>query len=204
MKRDDVRAIFPDATDEQLKAVMDLNGADAEKLKSRNVELENKLKEKQADFDKLNTEFDALKTATASGEDWKAKYEALQAENLAKEKQAEAERILREKAENTNNRFNAALGSKKFTHDAIREAYLKKFGEALENPEYQGKSDTDIIHALTRDDASAFVGVTAVKLAGGRPQSIGGKQYTSKAEIMAIKDSTERQQAIADNISLFK
>ena len=33
MKREEIKSIFADATDEQLKAVMDLNGADVEKAK---------------------------------------------------------------------------------------------------------------------------------------------------------------------------
>ena len=100
--------------------------------------------------------------------------------------------------------FKLVVGDKKFNHDAIREAYLKKFGDALESKEYEGQSDADILHALTKDDATAFTGVTAVKLAGGRPQGVNGKHYATKKDIMAIKDSTERQQAIADNISLFQ
>lgn len=201
MRRDEIKAIFPDAADEQLKSVMDLNGVDIEKAKSKVTALEAELKEKKADFDKLNTEFESLKAANASGEDWKAKFEALQAENVAKEKQAEAERIMKEKTENINNRFNAALGEKKFSHEAIRESYLKKFGDALESAENQGKSDTEIIHALTKDDASAFAGVTAVKLAGGRPMG-SGKTYSSVAEIMKSDMSREeKRQAIAENIA---
>ena len=72
MKREEIKAIFADATDEQLKSVMDLNGADVEKAKSKVTALETELKEKKSDFDKLNSEFEALKTANASGEDWKA------------------------------------------------------------------------------------------------------------------------------------
>ena len=203
MKREEIKSIFADATDEQLKAVMDLNGADVEKAKSKVTTLETELKEKKADFEKLNTEFETLKTANASGEDWKAKFEALQAENVAKEKQAEADRIMKEKTENINNRFNAAVGEKKFSHDAIRESYLKKFGDALDSAENQGKSDIDILHALTKDDATAFTGVQTVKLAGGTPQGVGGKQYTSKAEIMAIKNYDERIEAISNNKHLF-
>ena len=67
MKREEIKAIFPDATDEQLKSVMDLNGADVEKSKSKVTALETELKEKKADFDKLNTEFEALKTAKEAG-----------------------------------------------------------------------------------------------------------------------------------------
>ena len=32
MKREEIKSIFADATDEQLKTVMDLNGADVEKV----------------------------------------------------------------------------------------------------------------------------------------------------------------------------
>ncbi|MBO5944450.1 MAG: hypothetical protein J6Q50_04030, partial [Clostridia bacterium] len=143
------------------------------------------------------------KTANASGEDWKAKFEALQAENVAKEKQAEADRILAEKNADIEKRFAECVGDKKFSHDAIKADYLKKFADALESEEYKGKGDVDIFHALTKDDATAFTGVTAVKLQGGTPQGVGGKQYTSKAEIMAIKNYDERVQAIANNKQLF-
>ena len=138
----------------------------------------------------------------ASGEDWKAKFEALQAENIAKEKQAEADRILAEKNADIEKRFAECVGDKKFSHDAIKADYLKKFAEALESEEYKGKGDVDIFHALTKDDATAFAGVTAVKLAGGTPQGNGTK-YTNKADIMAIKDRTERRNAIAQNLDLF-
>lgn len=202
MKREEIKAIFADATDDQLKAVMDLNGADVEKAKSKVTVLETELKEKKADFEKLNTEFEALKTANASGEDWKAKFEALQAENLAKEKQAEADRILKERYDNVTNRFNAVLGDKKFNHDAIREAYLKKFDDALDSKDYEGKSDADIFHELTKDDASAFSGVQVVKLAGGKPQGTGSK-YSSKEEILAIKDGALRRAEITANPQFF-
>lgn len=184
MKREDIKNIFPDATDEQLKAVMDLNGGDVEKAKSKVTALEAELNESKEDFAKLNTEFEALKTANADGEEWKTKFEALQAENDAKARQAEADRIMQEKTENITKRFETALGDKKFSHDAIRESYLKKFGEALENTDYQGKSDIEVFHDLTKDDASAFKGVEIVKLAGGRPQ--GGGTDTDEARARAI------------------
>ena len=50
---------------------------------------------------------------------------------------------------------------------------MRKFAEALESEEYKGKGDVDIFHALTKDDATAFTGVTAVKLQGGTPQGLG-------------------------------
>ena len=203
MKREEIKAIFADATDEQLKAVMDLNGKDVEKAKAKVEALEAEVKEKKEAYDNLNSEFETLKATNASGEDWKAKFEALRAENVAKEKQAEADRILKEKNDNIANRFNAVLGEKKFSHDAIREAYLKKFGDALDSTDYQGKSDTEIFHDLTKDDATAFAGVSGVRLPGGRlSQGSSGKTYSTVKEIMDSDMSREqKRQAIAENIA---
>lgn len=201
MKRDEIKAIFPDATDEQLKAVMDLNGADVERTKSKVTALETELNEKKSDFDKLNAEFEALKTTNASGEEWKSKYEAIVAENEAKAKQAEADRILAERKADVERRFTECVGDKKFSHDAVRSDYLKKFSDAIDSDEYKGKGDTEIFHALTKDDAAAFAGVTAVRLAGGR-QTGSGNGYASVKEIMKSDMTREqKRQAIAENIA---
>lgn len=199
MKREEIKSIFPDATDEQLKAVMDLNGGEVEK----NKKLEAELKEKKTQLENLNAEFETLKTANADGAEWKTKFEALQAENEAKAKQVEADRILKEKTDSINKRFESALGEKKFNHEAIREAYLRKFGEALENADFEGKSDSEIFHALTKDDGNAFKGVEIVKLAGGRPTGASGGRYTSREEIFSIKDSAKRQAEILNHPDLF-
>ena len=201
MKREEIKSIFPEATDEQLKSIMDLNGADVEKAKSKVTALEAELKDRKADFDKLNGELEALKASNASGEEWKTKYEAIVAENEAKAKQAEADRILKEKQENVLNRFNAVVGDKKFSHDAVKADYLKKFGEALENKDFEGKSDADVFHALTKDDANAFTGVTAVKLAGGNPKGIGSNSVTK--EEFGKMSYKERLQIYNENQALY-
>lgn len=184
MKREEIKNIFPDATDEQLKAVMDLNGTDVEKVKSKVTALEAELKEKKEDSDKLNTELEALKTANASGAEWKSKYEAIVAENEAKAKQAEAERLTAAKNADIEKRFNACVGDKEYAHEAIKAAHLKSFAAALDSEEYKGKGDAEIFHALTKDDAAAFKGVTVVNLAGGRPQ--GGGTDIDDAKARAI------------------
>lgn len=204
MKREEIKAIFADATDEQIKAVMDLNGADAEKSKNKIATLEKELAEAKENYQALNGQFEELKTANASGEEWKSKFEALQAENEAKEKQAEAERILAEKQVNIEKRFAECLGEKKFSHEAIKADYLRKFGEAIEVEENKGKGDKEIFQALIKDDANAFEGVKITHLVGGSAQNASGKKYESKADIMAIKDPIERQSAIANNMGLFK
>ena len=197
MRREEIKSIFPDATDEQVKSVMDLNGKEVEK----NKKLETELKEKNEQLEKLNTEFEALKSSNAGAEEYKTKYEALVAENEAKAKQAEAERVAREKAEGLDKRFDAVVGDKKFSHDAIRADYRRKFEDALAEKENEGKSDADIFHDLSKDDATAFKGVTVVKLAGGKPT--GTSKYSSKNEIMSIKDGATRRAEMLANPQFF-
>ena len=150
----------------------------------------------------LEDEVARLNENANGNEDVKKELEALKAKIDADAKQAEADRISKEKAESDERLFNEAVGEKKFSHDAIKSHYFNLFRQDLAKEENKGKSAVDILHNLTKDDKNAFEGVTAVKLAGGTPQGNGTK-YTSKADIMAIKDRTERRNAIAQNLELF-
>ena len=200
MKRDELKQIA-ELTDEQLDKIMAINGADVEKAKSKVAALEAEVKEAKETTAKINTEFEALKASNAGAEEYKSKYEALVAENEAKARQAEADRIAKEKAEGYDKRFDAVVGDKKFTHDAIRADYRRKFEAALSDKENEGKSDADVFHALTKDDATAFTGVTAVRLAGGRAMGA-GKSYSSVKDIMNSDMSREeKRMAIAENVA---
>ena len=151
----------------------------------------------------LEDEVFKLNENANGNEDVKKELEALKAKIDADAKQAEADRISREKAESDERLFNEAVGEKKFSHDAVKSHYFNLFRQDLAKEENKGKSAVDILHNLTKDDATAFTGVTAVKLQGGTPLGNGTK-YTSKADIMAIKDRTERRNAIAQNLDLFE
>lgn len=163
MKREEIEKLFPEATKEQVDKVMNLNGADVEKVKGKVTELESELNEKKTAFDTLTADFEELKTKTASADDYKTKFEALQ-ETM---KQADAEREAQAKHKAIEQRFNTVIGDKKFTHEAIRKDYLEKFCNALDDKEYTGKSDADILHELTKDDAKAFDNVEHFNLPGG-------------------------------------
>lgn len=155
-----------------------------EVLKTFNAELGKKFVAK-SDFNSKSDEIKALKAEKQSleneiaklndnaknGEDVKAELEALKTQIANEQAQAEAERIKREKSETIEKRFNECVGNKQFNHEAIRAEYLKKFGEALENKDFEGKGDSDIFNELTRNDGNAFKGVTVVKLPGGNPTS---------------------------------
>ena len=152
----------------------------------------------------LEDEVARLNENANGNEDVKKELEALKAKIDADAKQAEADRISREKAESDERLFNEALGEKKFSHDAIKSHYFNLFRQDLAKEENKGKSAVDILHNLTKDDATAFTGVTAVKLAGGRPTGINGaSKYSSREEINAIKDASTRQAEMLAHPHLF-
>ena len=148
----------------------------------------------------LEDEVSKLNENANSNEDVKKELEALKAKIDADAKQAEADRISREKAESDERLFNEAVGEKKFSHDAIKSHYFNLFRQDLAKEENKGKSAVDILHNLTKDDKNAFEGVTAVKLAGGRPSGTSGK---TRDEIMAIKDGNTRRAEMLANAHLF-
>ena len=148
----------------------------------------------------LEDEVTRLNENANGNEDVKKELEALKAKIDADAKQAEADRISREKAESDERLFNEAVGEKKFSHDAVKSHYFNLFRQDLAKEENKGKSAVDILHNLTKDDATAFTGVTAVKLAGGRPSGTSGK---TRDEIMAIKDGNTRRAEMLANAHLF-
>lgn len=172
--------------------------------KAKRMSAEEKLTEAEKSLELVTTEMDALKKGEKNAEEIQAKLDALIAEREAEKTKSEAERIMKEKLEATKSRFEKANeGKGEWYNEPTKDFYFKKFSDALESEEYAGQSDVDIMHSLTKDDQTARKGVTAVKLQGGTPLGNGTK-YTSKADIMAIKDRTERRNAIAQNLDLFE
>ena len=142
--------------------------------KAKREKLETELKEKKESLESLTAEIDTLKTSGKNAEEIQAKLDALIAEREAERTKAEADRLAKEKLEATKSRFEKANeGKGEWYNEPTKEFYFKKFSDALESEEYAGQSDVDIMHSLTKDDQTARKGVTAFKLAGGRPQELG-------------------------------
>lgn len=166
--------------------------------KAKREKLETELKEKTESLESLTTEIDTLKTSGKNADEIQAKLDALIAEREAEKTKAEADRLAKEKADNVLSRFNAV--KKKFKHDDIEQAYLKRFGDAIESKDFEGKSDTEIYHELTKDD-DCHEGVKAVHLAGGTPSGVGGKSVTKEDfNKMSYK---ERLQIYNENQALY-
>lgn len=170
--------------------------------KAKREKLETELKESKESLESLTTEIDTLKTSGKNAEEIQAKLDALIAEREAEKTKAEADRIMKEKLEATKSRFEKANeGKGEWYNEPTKDFYFKKFSDALESKEYEGQSDADILHALTKDDATAFTGVTAVKLAGGRPQGVGSNSVTK--EDFSKMSYKERLQIYNENQALY-
>ena len=92
MKRTDITEVFPDATDEQISKIMNLNGADINKAKGEAEDLRSQLATAQS-------EIDSLKCSSVSEDDLnaaRARVTELETE-LNGLKQAEEIRAMREK-----------------------------------------------------------------------------------------------------------
>lgn len=145
----------------------------------------------KSEYDQLLAEKEELKEKTADlsekaayADEYERQLEELK-ERVRIEKEKEtAERAEKEKEEEIKSRFSAVSENKKFRHNAIREDYLRKFGEALKDGQFEGKTDAEIFDELTKDDRKAFENVTVFKLAGGMGKNFG--EDTSVAEARAV------------------
>lgn len=167
------------------KKIFAERGLEVEKEKAKLTAVQNELAEKTKAFDTLNSEMETLKTSNASAEDWKTKFETLQAENAEKARKAEEERLLSEKNANNQTMFeNAVRDYGKTMSDwnspIIQNGYKGLFISEIEKPENVGKSHRDILHELTKDDPTAWKGVEIVKLAGGSPTHSNGSKPTKE------------------------
>lgn len=179
-------------------------------IKQFNAELGKKFVAK-ADFNSKLEENKTLKGNIAeltekvkNGEEIQTELTALKAQIEADTKKAESDRVLKEKLESDERLFKTAVGDKKFSHGAVEKHYFELFRESLAKDENKGKSANDILKELTQNDETAFTGVTAVKLKGGRTMGIGGaNKYSTREEINAIKDPTTRQAEMIAHAHLF-
>ncbi len=175
-----------------------------------------------AEFDKkvgrIETERDGYKAQLDTANENLKKFEGLDAEALktelaeAKKKAEEAEKTLKEQLEERDysDALKSCMAGVKFSSNSakaavmeqIRKQGLKRDGDKLLGFE-------DAIKAAREADPDAFAKEdpnepptpkVTTKLGGGAT----GKKYSSKDEIMSIKDTAERRAAIAANMNLFE
>ncbi len=90
MKREDIKKYFPDATEEQLKGLLDINSADIGKAKGDFDKVKADLDKANSTIKEYETTISELKKSAEDNEDFKKKFEELE-QKIADEK-AEAEK----------------------------------------------------------------------------------------------------------------
>lgn len=151
MKREDIKKIFPDATEEQLKGLLDINTADIGKAKGELEAVKADLEKANGTLREYETTIADMKKSAEGNEDFKKKFEDLE-QRIADEK-AEAERKAKEEAEEAeySNRFKTVVGEQKWRDALTEKAVYAEFKTALQDEANKGKGDKDILAALTQD-----------------------------------------------------
>lgn len=151
MKREDIKKIFPDATEEQLKGLLDINTADIGKAKGELEAVKADLEKANGTLREYETTIADMKKSAEGNEDFKKKFEDLE-QRIADEK-AEAEKKAKEEAEEAEyaNRFKTVVGEQKWRDALTEKAVYAEFKTALQDEANKGKGDKDVLAALTQD-----------------------------------------------------
>ncbi|MBQ8288102.1 MAG: hypothetical protein IJX76_04940 [Clostridia bacterium] len=138
MKRDEIKAIFPDATDDQITRTLNLYGTSVGDLRTQ-------LGTATADLEALRGKGD-IDAIIKDRDDWKTKAEGYEADARNKAEEAELSK-----------RFASAHGGKKFVNSYTEQGLLGEFKAEIAKPENQGKADADIYSALTKDRTDLYL-----------------------------------------------
>ena len=147
MKREDISKHFPEATDEQISALLDINSKDIGKAKGDTAKIQGDLDAANDALKKAQDTIAALEAAKGNAEEIQKKLDEYIA---ADEKRKADEKAAAERAE-LMERMDAVLGDRRFTHDRLRDAVADDFSKALQDKANRSKSDKEIFDELTKD-----------------------------------------------------
>ena len=163
MTREDIKKHFPDATEEQISGLLDINSRDIGKHKTAAETAQNELKtarETIADLEKNAKDAAALQKTI---DEYKAAEDKRQAD--AKAAAERAERLGRfEKA------HGEASKDRKWLNDFTRDGIFAQFEKALADDANKGKSDVQIYNSIINDDKGVKPGLFEAQVSG----SMGG------------------------------
>ena len=165
-------------------------------------DLKETIKTLQADADKLPTvqkELDDLKAAGDGG--YKEKYEAEVKAYKEYKQQVESEK----ETARVDADVLAMCKEAGITREKALHLIVKDFDRSKIERDKDGKiTNRDKLLAMVKTDYADFVGTIGTEgTPPATPPTGGNTTYKSRAEIMKIKDTTERQQAIKENLALF-
>lgn len=185
-------------TDDQTDVVIEahsetVNGLKAEINKYKD-EAE-KLPDVQEQLNKAKSELETLKK-----DDYKGKYESEKAAHDKLKTEVQNKETTAKKA----SAFKAFLKEKGYSENGIGK--IAKYGGYIEKVELDedGKiTNSDKLMSAVESEWSEYKPQTGTQRHTPVTPPVGGKAVPTKDEILSIKDTTARQKAIAENISLF-
>lgn len=166
-------------TVEGLKQKLEKAEADAAKVAELTAQLNNANEKlaKSGDAAKVQADFDAYKAEVAK-------------EKATASKRAAADALLKDAG---------------YAREAVRSLILKTIDlDKWEADENGGIKDADAFKQSVQADYADLVSTTQTTGTPPANPPTGSGAYTSREEIMKIKDASERQKAIAANLDLFK
>lgn len=137
-------------------------------------------------------------TITRERDEWKLKAEQAEKDYNAKLEEREKNDLLKE-----------AFDSVKFTSEAAKKAIMSEIAQSVTVKNGKLIGFNDLLEEAKKNDASAFVDEKQQNLEQNRarftaPQNNSTGGTITREQIMQMKDPTERQKAIRENIGLFQ
>ena len=140
-------------------------------------------------------------TITRERDEWRKKAEDAEKEYSAKEAEREKQELLKE-----------AFAEIEFTSESAKKAIMAQISENVSVKNGKLIGFNDLLEDAKKNDASAFVDKEQQNLEQNKARFTGpmnnqngnNNGNLTKKDIMAIKDPVERQQKIAENMSLFQ
>lgn len=160
MTREDIKKHFPEATDEQISGLLDINSKDIGKHKTAAETAQKELKEAKDTIEELEKNKQDTAALQKTIDDYKAADEKRQAD--AKAAAERAERMGRfEKA------HGEASKDRKWLNDFTRDGIFSQFEKALADDANKGKSDVQIYNSIINDDKGVKPGLFEAQVTGG-------------------------------------
>ena len=160
MTREDIKKHFPEATDEQISGLLDINSKDIGKHKTAAETAQKELKEAKDTIENLEKNKQDTAALQKTIDEYKAADEKRQAD--AKAAAERSERLSRfEKA------HGEASKDRKWLNDFTRDGIFSQFEKALADDANKGKSDVQIYNSIINDDKGVKPGLFEAQVTGG-------------------------------------
>lgn len=163
MTREDIKKTFPEATDEQINALLNIHSTDIGKVKTAKEKAETAKEKAETD---LKTATDTINELEKNKQDVQALQKTIDDYKVAAEKTERRARFDKAHEE-------AAKG-RKWLNDFTRDGIFSQFEAALADEANKGKSDVQIYNALVNDEKGVKAGLFETQVGGfGRMGGMG-------------------------------